>query len=213
MCRVVGRSDPQQRFAPHHFRLAVRVIMRHQRQIEIAALDMLDQPRRRLADDGQLDTWIGTGEAGHDLGQEAIGIVVRRADADRAFEPPVVEGGQRFPIEEQQPSCVGEQPVAVLGQPVGTPVLFEQRLADPLLQPAHLHGHRRLSPMHLFCRAGKAAGVDNRDEGLQLIEIEWRFHRSNPSLLLMLKIRNIRWINQSNDGKFTIVHIKAMHVA
>jgi hypothetical protein len=63
--------------------------------------------------------------------------------------------------------------------------------------------------MHRFRRAGEAAGVDDRDEGLQLIEIEWRFHRSHPSLVLMLKIRNIRWINQSNDGKFTTVHMTA----
>ena len=151
--------------------------MRHQSQIEIAALDMLDQPRRRLADDGQFDTRIGAREASHDFWQETIGIVVRRADADGAFEPPVVEGGQRFPVEIEKPSRIGEQLVAFLRQPVGATVLLEQRLADPLLQPAHLHGYCRLGPMHLFGRAREAAGIGNRDEGLQLIEIERRFHR------------------------------------
>ena len=209
---MVGRGDPQQRLAPHHFRLAARVVVRHQRQVEIAALDMLDQPRRRLADDGQFDARIGAREARHDLGQEAVGIVVGRADADRAFEPPVVEGGQRLAVEIEQPPRVGEQLVAFLGQPVGAPVLFEQRLADPLLQPAHLHRHRRLGAVHLFGRPGEAAGIGNRDEGLQLIEIERRFHRSNPSLVLMLKIRNIRWINQSVDGKLAIVHMKACEI-
>ncbi len=201
MRRMVGRADPQQRLAPHHFRLAAHIVVRHQRQVEIAALDVLDQPRRRLADDGQFDARVGAREARHDLGQEAVGIVVRRADADGAFEPLVVEGGERFAVEVEQPPCVGEQLVAFLRQPVAAPLLLEQRLADPLLQPAHLHRHRRLGAVHLFGCPREAAGIGNRDEGLQLIEIERRFHRYNPSLMLMLRIRNIRWINQSADGK------------
>ena len=137
--------------------------MRDQGEIEIAALDVLDQPRRRLADDGELHTRIGTREARHDLGQETVGIVVRRADADRAFEPLVVEGRERLAVEIDQPPCIGKQPVAFLGQLVGAAVLFEQRLADPFLQPAHLHRHRRLRAMHLFGRASEAAGVGDRD--------------------------------------------------
>ena len=173
---VVGRTHPQQRLAPHHLRLAPAVVVRHQRKVEMAALDVLDQIEGRLADHRQLDARVGAGEAGHDLGQEAVGIVVGRADADGAFQPPVVEGGQRFAVQVDHPPRIGKQSLAFLGQPVAAAVLFEQRLADALLQPAHLHGYRRLGPVHLLGRAGEAAGVGNHDEGLQLVEVERRGH-------------------------------------
>ena len=155
---------------------AARIVVRDDGEVEIAAFDMLDQARRRLADHRQLDTRVGARETRHDFGQEAVGIVVGHADADHAFERPVVEGGQRLAVQVHHAARIGKQPLALLGQPVRAAVLLEQRLADPLLQPAHLHGNRRLRAVHLVGRAGEAARVGDGDEGLQLVEVERRGH-------------------------------------
>jgi hypothetical protein len=81
----------------------------------------------------------------------------------------------------QQPARIGEQPFAVLGQAVGPPILLEQRLADPLFQPPHLHRHGRLRAMNFVRRPGEAAGVSDGDEGVELVEVERRGHRRDPS--------------------------------
>jgi hypothetical protein len=61
--------------------------------VEIAALDVVGKVGRRFAHDGEFDARIGAREPRHNFRQEAVGVVVGRADADRAFERPVVEGG------------------------------------------------------------------------------------------------------------------------
>ena len=94
----------------------------------------------------------------------------------------VVEGGQRLAVEPDQPARIGEQPLAVLRQPVGAPVLLEELLADALLQPAHLHGHGRLCAVDFLRGAGERAHVGDGDEGLELVEVEGGGgHRINPS--------------------------------
>ena len=67
----------------------------------------------------------------------------------------VVEGGERLAVEVDHPPRIGKQPLAFLGEPVGAAVLLEQRLADALLQPPHLHGHRGLGAVHLLGGAVK----------------------------------------------------------
>ena len=176
---MVGRAHPQQRLAAHHLRLAARIVVRDQGEVEIAALDVLDEAGRRLADHGQLDARIGAREARHDLGQEAVGIVVGRADADRALQPAIVEGGQRLAVEMDQAPRIGQQPLALLGELVAAPFLLEQRLADALLEPPHLHRHGRLRAVHLVGGAREAAGIGNGDEGVHLVEIERRGHRKS----------------------------------
>ena len=112
-------------------------------------------------------------------GQEAVGIVVGRADADRAFEAAIVEGGQRLAVEMDEPPRVGQQALAVFAEPVAPPLLLEQRLADPLLQPPHLHRYGGLRAVYLVGGAGEAAGVGNGDESVHLVEIERGGHRTS----------------------------------
>jgi len=59
-----------------------------------------------------------------------------------------------------------------------------------------------LGAVHLAGGTGETAGIRNADEGLQLIEIERRGHGFLQSSKLMIMIRNIRWINQSNGTIF-----------
>src|SRR5690606_28717564 len=121
---------------------------------------------------------------------------VRRADTDAAFQAGVIEGGKDFAVEAQKASRIAQQALAFFGKTVGASLLDEEVLADPLLEPAHLHRDGRLGAVNLFRSLGEAAGVGNGDECLQLVEVERRGHLSNPSKMLTPNIKNIRWINQ-----------------
>jgi hypothetical protein len=173
---MVGGGDPQKRLAAHDLGMPHLIILRHQRDVERAAPDQRIEIGARFTDDRELDQRVGAAETGHDLGQEAVGIVVRRADADMTLELGVVEGGQRLAVELHQAARIDEQPFALVGQPVGPSLLLEERLADALFETPHLHGNRRLRPVHVIGRLGEAASIGNGDEGLELVEVEWRGH-------------------------------------
>ena len=49
----------------------------------------------------------------------------------------------------------------------------EDRLADPLFQPPHLHGHGRLRLVHGRGGAGEVAAVGDRNERPELVEVEY----------------------------------------
>ena len=83
-----------------------------------------------------------------------------------------VEGGQGLVGKPDHPPRIAEQPLAVLGQPRGAPVAHEDRLADPLLQPPHLHRDRRLGLEDDVGGLGEAAGFGDGDEGPELVEVE-----------------------------------------
>ena len=99
----------------------------------------------------------------------------------------IVEGRLRLAIEPDQPPRIGEQFLTIFRQPVGPAILLKQGLADTFFQPSHLHRYGRLRAMHLVGRLGETAGVGNHDEGLKLVEIEGRFHRTS--------ITNVDWIH------------------
>jgi hypothetical protein len=56
------------------------------------------------------------------------------------------------------------------------PVAAEQRASDPLLEPLHLHRHRRLRLEDDLRRAREGAGIGDRNEGLELVGIEHMRH-------------------------------------
>jgi hypothetical protein len=141
--------------------------MGDERDVELAAPHLFDQIDRRLADDRQLDARIGAREARHDLRQEPVRIIVRRADPHMAFQAGIVEGGQRLAVHAEHAAGMDQQPLAVLRQPVGPAVLLEELLAQPFLQPPHLHGDGRLGAEHLLGGAREAARVGDGDECLQ----------------------------------------------
>jgi hypothetical protein len=116
------------------------------------------------------------GEASDDLRHVAVGVVVRRANPQRSFQSVVVEGGDRLIIQPDDAARVVEQLLALSRQAIAAPVLGEELLADPFLQPPHLHGNRRLRLEHAIGCLREAAGVDDGEEGVELVDIEWSGH-------------------------------------
>ena len=146
-------------------------------EIDLAGTGELHQVERRLADDRDLDPRIGAREAGEHLGKEALGIVVGSPELDASRELGLVEGGDGLFGQANHAAGIAEEALTVLGEPGGAAVAGEDRLADPLLQPAHLHRHRRLGLEHDLRGAGEAAGLGDGNEGPELVEVEGRRHR------------------------------------
>ena len=149
-------------------------------EIDLVGVDALEQVHARLADHGQLDAGIGAREARHDLGQIAVGIIVGHAQPHAAGQFGVGEGGERLDVELDDAARVIEQALAVLGELRRAAVAREDRPLEPLLQPLHLHGHRRLGLVHHLGRLGEAAGLGDGDEGAQLVDVDERGHGRGP---------------------------------
>ncbi|AEQ10419.1 Transcriptional regulatory protein, lysr family [Brucella melitensis NI] len=83
-----------------------------------------------------------------------------------AFKLRIVKSGNSLAVEMHHAAGIKQQPLTILGQAVGPPIAIEQRLSDPLLQPAHLHGNGRLRLEHGIRSARETARIGNGDESL-----------------------------------------------
>ncbi len=169
---MIGRADQQSGSVRTTSGHALARIVGDKRDIELALVHALGKVHRRLADDVELDVRMRLGKAADDLGHVAVGIVVGRADAQHTLQPVVVKSGDRFIVEADDAPGVIEQLLALDRQPVAAAILDEELLADALFEAAHLHGDGRLSLVDLVGRLGEAAGIDDGDESLQLVEIK-----------------------------------------
>ena len=59
----------------------------------------LGKIHRGLADDIKFDIRMRLGKATDDFGHVAVGVIIRRADPQRAFKPIVVEGRHRLVVQ------------------------------------------------------------------------------------------------------------------
>jgi hypothetical protein len=147
------------------------------RQIRaVAGRHALEQAARRLDDHRHLDLGMRRGEAGQDRRQEQARIVVGRADRDRTVERGSVERRRGLLMRGQDAPRVWQQQLAVGRQRHAAAVALEQRPAELLLEPAHLHADRRLGPVHPLGGGGVAAGLGDRYEAAQEVGIEDRGH-------------------------------------
>ncbi len=148
--------------------------------IQLAARHLFRKADRGLADDIKLDIRMRLGKSADDFRHIAVGIIVRRADPERALEPVVVEGRDRLIVQPDDSSRVVEQLFALSGQPVAAAILGKQLFADPFLQPAHLHRNGRLRLEDTIRSLGKTAAIDDGDECMQLVDIERSGHGADP---------------------------------
>ena len=65
-----------------------------------------------------------------------------------------------------------QKPLALLCRGDVFAISIQQRAAEGLLQAPDLLAYRRLGAMNAFAGAGEPAGVDDRDEAAQKVEIE-----------------------------------------
>lgn len=150
--------------------------MRDDREIELVVLHAADKHRRRLADDRHLDLGIGAGEARQDLGQVTVGVIVWHAELDAAGKRGFRKAHHAVMVQPDDAARVVEQALAILRQLGGATILLEDVAADPLLEPLHLHGDRRLCLVHHVGGLREGAGVSDGDQRAELIDIEQMRH-------------------------------------
>jgi hypothetical protein len=191
--RVARRGHPQELLDAHDLGGAAAVEMGDDREIEIAVLDACDEVRRRLAHDRHFGARIGAGEAGEDLGKVAVGVIVGQAEPDAADELVLVERCDALGVEPHDPAGVVEEPLALVGQLRLAAVAFEDRAADALLEPLHLHRNRALGLVDDVGGAREGAGIGDGDERPQLVDIEEMHRRLHQSRGVMIHISNYRF--------------------
>lgn len=115
---------------------------------------------------------MGLGETTDDFGHVTVCVIIRRADTQRTFQPVVIEGGHGFVVEANDAAGIMHQLFAFRRQPVAAPVFCKKLFAQPLFKPSHLHRDGGLRLENPVCRFGEAAGINDGDEGVQLVNIE-----------------------------------------
>ena len=105
---------------------------------------------------------------GQPIGREILGD----AEPHRAFTAGTRHHVAGFLGQRQQPPRIGQQPLAGFGRGHVLAGAIEQGLADIVLQPLDLLAHGGLGAVDPLAGAGKAAGIDHRDETAQQFQIE-----------------------------------------
>src|SRR5580704_13865207 len=83
----------------------------------------------------------------------------------------------RLLCQRENAPRVGQQAFAPLRWSDTLAVSVEQRLAKCLFEPPDLLAHGRLGAMNPLTRAGEAAGIDDRYEAAQEVEVQHRVSR------------------------------------
>jgi hypothetical protein len=141
-------------------------------EVEVSRLHAVDEVRRRLARHCHLGARVRAREAGQDLGQVAVGVVVGQPEPHAADELGLREGGEAFGVQPHDPARVVEETITLVGQPRAAAVALEHGPTDALLEPLHLHRHGALRLVHDVGRPRERARVGDGDEGSELVDVE-----------------------------------------
>ena len=141
-------------------------------EIEVAGRNAVRQHRGRLAHHRHFDPRIGIREARQDLGQVAVGVIVRQSQPHMAGEFEIREARHRLAVQpDDAPRIIG-QSGPIVGQLGGAAVAREDRPPDALLELLHLHGDGGLRLVHRLGRAGERPGVGDGHEGAELVHVQ-----------------------------------------
>ena len=139
MRRVPPGGDPDERLAPHRLVGLDVAAEGDECEVHLAAPCPLEQHRGVQAVDVDRHHRVGAGEAGEDLRQEAVGIIIRRAETHRAGEFRALEGGHCLVVHGHQTPGIFDQSFAIGREAAGAAIARKERTAQQLLQPLHLH--------------------------------------------------------------------------
>ena len=145
---------------------------RNQGEVDLVRGEPAQQLPARLAGDVDLHEGMGQGKAREDARQEAGRVIVGRAEPDDALDVVGTEAGHRLFLQPQDPPRVAEQGLPVRGKGNRAPILREDRPADDVLEPLHLHGDRRGRAQHGLRGSGEAARRRHRNERAQEVGVE-----------------------------------------
>ncbi len=144
---------------------------------------------------------MGLGKTLEHMRQDAFAVIVRRTQPHHAGNVGDNEFRDRLAVDRQQTPGVTEQHFAVRGQRHRARVAREHRAAENVFQFLDLHRDSRRRPINRIGGGGEAAGLGDRHEGAQNVEIEDRqrmiegsIHDRVPSIFLIENIISFRLI-------------------
>jgi hypothetical protein len=107
-------------------------------------------------------------------------VILRAAQADRALERRSAHLGQDFIVPGQQRFGMRQKFLSGGRQPHARTAAMQQRLADHVFKPVHLHAERRLRAPDLHRRQADRAGSRHDDKVLEQGQIQQAAcHQSN----------------------------------
>ena len=169
-------GDPDQGLVAQDFDPREPLVIGDQRQIQRPSGDLGGKVRRRLADDQHLDQGVAAAVVGKNVGQERFRVVVRNSEPNRAPQALARQCGERARFDLDHAPRKFDQPLALLREPGAAAVLDEQGAAQLLLEPADMHRDRGLRLVHPLGRLGERAGIDDGEEGAQLVGVKHGTH-------------------------------------
>lgn len=176
-----GCGDPDQLFRPDQFQFCHSAAAGDEREVDQPVRQLAFDSDAVVADEIDLNTSMGLGEAPEDLGQQDVGVVIGRADADDSRQIGLPDAAHGLVAQRQDAPGIVEQNLAFARQLDLALAPVEDFLAKRLLQPPDLHADRRLGPMQPVAGAGEALRLDDRDEGLEQFGIDGRPHPRAPA--------------------------------
>ncbi|MCY1529914.1 hypothetical protein D9M68_650860 [compost metagenome] len=184
---IAGRAEPHGRRIAQHHAVELRIGAVRDDHVDLAALERGHEVGAAADVDVQLQQRRGARHFGEQQRQHGLGHVVRRADAQVAFERALPQAAQRLVIQRQHVVRIGEQAFALLGQALLAALLGKEGLADLLFEPLHLLRDRRLRAVQMNGRGGKAVVADDGCKRAQQFKIE----RGHSLILLMCFLRRL----------------------
>jgi hypothetical protein len=101
--------------------------------------------------------------------------ILRNAEPDNCLTGRVPDRRPRFGSKSQKTPRIGEQSLAFLCQAHAFALPMQKGPADVHLKPLDLLADGGLRPVNALTRTRKTAGIHNRDEASQEIEIQHDF--------------------------------------
>lgn len=144
----------------------IRIGLRDQRHVDLAAAQQRMQLYGWRADHPQVDFRVGCAEAAQQLRQEGDGIVFRASKADGSLKDRLAHIRKDFIMPGKQRIGMRKQLLSRRSHPHSRTRSLQQAAAHLFLKPLHLRAERRLRAPDLHGGDADGAGAGDDDEVL-----------------------------------------------
>ncbi len=166
--------DQLQPLRPGGEGVAVSSVAFKQRKVEFAELKFTLVGRAPSAPHVKPQRWPRAHEVGEQLRHTVGREILRNAEPYDAFSHRPGYDVTRFLFERENPSRIGQEPFALLGERRRFAVPLQERSPEHVLEPFDLLADGRLGAMDPLAGPGEPAGINHRHETSKKINIHHR---------------------------------------
>src|SRR5262245_56317626 len=170
--RVLAARHPMQALGPGRDPAAFAGVALVEREIKLATLDRAARLHAQPAAHVEPQPRARAGKVRQQLGEPIGREVLRQAEPHDTFALGPRDDVTRLLLERKQPPRVGDEPLALFGRRRLLAVAVQERIAERVFQSLDLLAHGGLRAMDALACAGEAAGIDDRDEAAEEVELK-----------------------------------------